>query len=437
MNNEIIYKNIPKNKSLGINRNSDEKFDEEVGSFYDNFIIFVNNNQTKECLNILWSIIKKSNFSDLNFSSNFMKSFVHLINVEYISIMECILNLLKELIKNSSFADLFLYENGDILLCNLLNQENNCLTNKILDIFTKMKLSSDFPISNFANYFQENQTDYRFIPLVINCMDSTRDISLLFSIFLKFPEPVKESFNLYCRLIISFFLHGLDPTIFVESNIFEILTSFFAPDLSIQDLSFYLQIAAKLSSYEKIQNILIQMNPNIFFFLLTSQNEKKIIISVIVIIIAIMISEKLMKANEFISQFVTDSVIYKLIKNICDEQYDIKYRSLLLLNLFLKYSDNRKDKLEKVVEKISGEHIIALLSMDGKILIDLLQFIYYIFEYIKHYYYGIPLLETIKDWERYGIISTIQQLCSSDDNEVSEAATLLSQKIIPTYKLIG
>ncbi|OHS94271.1 hypothetical protein TRFO_39539 [Tritrichomonas foetus] len=432
--NEVSYKQDVDLKASLYDRVTSEKlmtFDDfNLEEFYQFFHESVSSEPFDEShsfslLNSFYSFISKNNHQ-IDIPHFFIQQIIELIQKTQIKGQESILSLLTKMIDIEHFSVAFSSNCGDMDLLPFFQTISPYADDSILNIFCKMHLNKNFPIDSFLSYFSNNRNDYRYLAIIMNCMNNCEDINFLFNLFLQFPPVTRQTFNLFCRTIISFFQHFLDEKIFVDSHFYESLSEIVDPTLSIQDLAFYLQITARLSSYPKILDSL-NLHPNFIIYLFLNSKQKSIIVPIITIISAIL-SHHNNKYNNDNSNFLTilikGGIIEKLISNISESEFVIRVKSLALLNSILKMSD--KSLIGTILMHPTGQLIAELLSSDNEILESILQFIHHILCYAAD---SSLMNDLIKEWTFYHIEETLLQIGLSDESNNSENALILGKKI--------
>lgn len=350
---------------------------------------------------------------------------------------EAIIFYFKEMIKNISFSNSFSDFKGDLILVNFYRNISENVDKYILDILYKMKLSSEFPISTFREYFQFNINNFEFIMLFLNCMDKSLDINALFQEFVMFPPPQMQSFSLICKVIISFFQHSLSEQIFVESHYYDLIFNCFQSDMSDENIGLFLQITARLLDYDEI---LSQINPILLFSLLKFKKSKSIIVPAMIIIYSLIKKEENMDSSDFMDKYIDETIILVLMDNLQNESFLIRIRSLCLLNLFIDKSNfkilQHMFQLDKQFMEIISQTILDFLSADdNQIIISALELAHSIFTYIQRTD-NSNLIKLLSIWQENGICS-INQDFIENECEITDHARILNDKIKNNLILIN
>lgn len=341
------------------------------------------------------------------------------------------------MIKNISFSNSFSDFKGDLILVNFYRNISSNVDKYILDILYKMKLSSEFPISTFREYFQFNINNFEFILLFINCMDKSLDINALFQEFVLFPPPQMQSFSLICKVIISFFQHSLSEQIFVESHYYDLVFNCFQSDMSDENIGLFLQITARLLDYDEI---LSKINPVLLFSLLKFKKNKSIIVPAMIIIYSLIKKEENIDSSDFMDRYIDEATVLVLIDNLQNEAFTIRIRSLCLLNLFI---DKSYFKVLQYIFQLD-EHFMEVISQiildflsadDSQIIISALELAHYIFTYIQRTD-NSKLIKLLSIWQENGICSISQEFVENEC-EIKEHAKILNDKIKNSLNLIN
>ena len=348
---------------------------------------------------------------------------------------EAIVFYFNEMILNMSFANSFSNFKGDLMLIDLYQSISNNVDKYILNILSNMKISPEFPITIFKDYFNDHPNYFDFLILFNNCMDKSEDINSLFQEFILFPPPQKKSFSLFCQTIINFFQHSLDLDIFVESNYYDNIDSLIQSDLFDQDISYYLQITARLVNYDEI---LSKTHPDFLFLYLKIKKNKSIVVPIMIIIYHLIEREIFENSSSFIDEYFDESIILILLENLQNDIFAIRIKSIFLLNSIIVKSNYHIfqlllkcqcfDQVSDFINEIS-QIIHDFLSSDiEELVVSSLQLAYHVFIYFQKPENSELILQLLNIWKENGIYYIIEEFVTYEDN-VAEQAQILYQKI--------
>lgn len=353
---------------------------------------------------------------------------------------ETIANLYGELIVNNDFATLFSQFNGDLLFANYFQNISEKYDNLSLMIFTHMKLSANFPIWFISDFFKDKPFDFRFIGLFIKLIDNTTDIDQLFTYLDLFPGPHKESFALFCQLLILFLKNKVNEALFVDKDHLRQLSDLL-PFVDVAIATHFLQIIARLSnSHVEVLHIL---KPELLFLFLVNKSIPEIIIPTTTIINAMMCSEIFMSKPDFVRTFVNQDVVFSLLEILSEYQFPFRIRALVLINSFISSSDYAiLGLLLHYNEAKNGcelsDIIYSLLgSDDADILIATLQFSYHIIIGVQRINDDdASIIGLVAQWKNIGIDSVIDDLINNEEPNIAQNAELVYSKLRNYLQLV-